>query len=62
MFFQRRLWAVRVIDRMGNFAGTKKSTALIELLIWASKIDAREATPFGDKKRDPPRSGLFSCL
>ncbi|WP_425993568.1 hypothetical protein [Afipia sp. DC4300-2b1] len=52
MFFQRRLWAVRVIDRMGRFAGSKTSTALIELLIWASKTGAIEATPFGDRKRD----------
>lgn len=52
MFFQRRLWAVRVIDRMGLFAGTKSSTALIDLLIWASRLDAKEAIPFGKKKRD----------
>ncbi len=52
MFFQRRIWAVRVIDRMNLFDGTKSSTALIELLIWASKTDAREAIPFGNKKRD----------
>ena len=37
---------------MNLFDGTKSSTALIELLIWASKTDAREAIPFGNKKRD----------
>jgi hypothetical protein len=52
MFFQRRIWAVNVIDRMGLFAGSRPATALIELLIWASKLDAVESIPFGSKKRD----------
>lgn len=52
MFFQRRLWAVRVVDRMGLFAGAKSATALVELLIWASKTEAVEAIPFGKRKRD----------
>jgi hypothetical protein len=52
MFFERRRWAVRLIDEMGMFAGTRTSSVLIELLIWASKLDAPEAKPFGTKQRD----------
>jgi hypothetical protein len=37
---------------MGLFAGTRTSTALIELLIWASKTDALEMKGFGPRKRD----------
>jgi hypothetical protein len=37
---------------MGLFAGTRTSTALIDLLIWASKTNAREMQGFGSNKRD----------
>ncbi|MGM4886337.1 hypothetical protein [Tardiphaga sp. 11_C7_N12_6] len=52
MFFERRRWAVRLLDHMGHFAGSRQSTALIDLLIWASKSNAPEAAPFSRKKRD----------
>jgi guanylate kinase len=37
---------------MGLFAGTRTSTALIDLLIWASKTNALEMQGFGSNKRD----------
>jgi hypothetical protein len=52
MFFQRRLWAVRVIDRMGLSVGSRSGSTLIELLIWASKLDVKAAASFGKGKRD----------
>lgn len=33
IFLGRRWWAVQVIDRMGLFAGTRKATVLIDLLM-----------------------------
>jgi hypothetical protein len=39
MLFPRRTWATRVIGKMGLPIKSKEATALIDLLIWASKED-----------------------
>ncbi len=52
MLFSRRRWAIRVVERMGISMLTKEATVLIQTLIWASKLNAPEATGFGSKKRD----------
>lgn len=41
MLFPRRTWATRVIGRMGLPIKSNEATALIELLIWASKEDTK---------------------
>src|SRR5262249_28644179 len=41
MLFPRRTWATRVIRKMGVPIKSKEATALIELLIWASKEDTK---------------------
>ena len=55
MLFPRRTWATRVIDKMGIPIKSKEATALIELLIWASKEDTKmmnEVAGFSLSKRD----------
>ena len=52
IFLGRRWWAVQVIDRMGMFAGTRKATVLIDMLIWAANTDSLEMRGFGKKRRD----------
>lgn len=48
----RRWWAVQVVDRMGLFAGTRRATALVDLLMWAANTNAVEMQAFGKKRRD----------
>ncbi len=37
---------------MGLFAGTRKATVLIDLLMWAANTDSVEMRGFGKKRRD----------
>lgn len=41
MLFPRRTWATRVVGKMGLPIKSREATALIELLIWASKQDTK---------------------
>jgi hypothetical protein len=41
MLFPRRTWATRVIGKMGLPIKSKEATALIDLLVWASKEDTQ---------------------
>jgi len=55
MLFPRRTWATRVIGKMGLPIKSKEATALIELLIWASKEDTKtmnEVAGFSLSTRD----------